>query len=785
MQVDKDKGTRLRRRLGFSSSLFLMILFFMLQSKPAEASASITVKEINYDNSTITLQLGTEDTRVYLSDSSKKKWDEIPGTITADRTITTDISWISATRNYVMNFKSNSSANIVSVTLPKQTTNFKVNFNKVKGTIAFGNVGNRTIQWRKKGSTTWNTVDTATIASELNYLSTNGAIVYFRLASVNGSASGIGFRPSKEVAITIPKKASAPSVTIDGSAFSIAVKKGMAYRTVNKDGTTSDWVAISANSSLLLKNIAANALYTDTASSQSEVELQFRTNATNAGQVSKISTVTVPVQEGPPNTETYGISLSYTSSTTLSLQVKAANATVPFEYIVIDADKELNYQTAKWSAITSSTAVTMDKTTAKTGAHIYVRKKSIVATDDVKFKLASVDINITGSTGVTYPEAPIPSTLTTLITTAGVCKATKTTSYLTFYLYSASSTTVSSLSFVDAYGVNKGTVTCKSTVAKNPDSIQASDKYIITTKITSTESVDSATEQMLYGKITLANTDVLTSTATTGVQLYLYPGTKVHNPELDDKKEYTNNFKRVYLSNDTEDKKSFKFCLDLGTQYVIDPTAVNKYSSTATGIKSIIYDGYTLVDGTDYTVEYGSYVNADDKRIATATVTVNVARFENSTLIDTTDIAVPLEIYLNNNELLDEDVFITLVNTATLKDIPIAWSITEKSLKETKTSTTTNSDGTKTEVTEEVITYTLELSLFNSSYGVSVADVTWGGISIFGSAKISNGKATINLSNKKINQLTTESTTTNNIVITLSNGFSIKSGCKLTILNAY
>lgn len=70
MQADKIKGSRLRRILGFSSSLFLMMLLFMIQSKPAEASASITVKEINYDNSTITLQLGTEDTHVYLSDPS-------------------------------------------------------------------------------------------------------------------------------------------------------------------------------------------------------------------------------------------------------------------------------------------------------------------------------------------------------------------------------------------------------------------------------------------------------------------------------------------------------------------------------------------------------------------------------------------------------------------------------------------------------------------------------------------------------------------------------------------
>ena len=263
--------------------------------------------------------------------------------------------------------------------------------------------------------------------------------------------------------------------------------------------------------------------------------------------------------------------------------------------------------------------------------------------------------------------------------------------------------------------------------------------------------------------------------------MYLYPKTTVNNPT---EKDFTKDFKRIYLSNVAEDASSFKFKLDLGTKYVIDTTEVGKYTSTPTMISSINFDNYTLVSGTDYSVAYGSYVDDNNETIATATVTVNVASFEGSSLIDTANTATPLEIILNNNEVLDEEVKITLTNTATLKDIPIAWSITEGSLKETKTTTVTNPDNSTSTVTEEVITYTLELSIFDSSYSVSVSEVTWGGTSIFGSAKVSGGKATIYLSNAKINKLSTDSTTTNNVVITLSNGFTIRTGCKLTILNA-
>ncbi len=782
MRADKSKPTDIRRILGLTSTLILMLVLISLMPKQTKAAASILVKEINYQNSTITLQLNEGDTAVYFSDSTKRNWEEVPGAIQSNKTVTMDISWIPAASNYVMNFKGNSSTTVVSVTIPKQATNFSASFNKIKGTITFKNSGNRSVEWRKKGSTTWKTVDNNTIASEISLLYSNGATVYFRLALVNGTGiTNVGFRPSKEVTITIPKKPSAPAITINGSKFSIEVKKGMAYRIMNKDGSATEWITVVSNMDLLLKNIAPSVLYNATSVSQSAVTMQFRTNAKSTALMSKTASVTIPIQEGPPSLEAYGISLSYTSSSSVSLQVKAANSKVPFEYAVVKEGSDLNYQTTGWTAITSSTAITLDNTVVKAGSHIYVRKKSVGSLDNSDFALASAEVDVTGAAGITYPGAPTPTTLTTLITTAGLCKTSKTSSYLTFSLYSATSTTVSSISFMDTYGINRGSVSCKSTVAKNPNSSNSSDRYIITTNITSTESIDNITEELLFAKLTLANSDTITSTANAGILLYLYPKTTVNNPS---EKDYATSFKRVYLSNAVEDTASFKFRLDLGTVNVIDTTAVGKYTSTPTAISLMKFDDYTLNQGTDYTVVYGSYVNDEGDTIATATVTVNVAGFESSSLIDITDQAAPLEIYLNNNEVLDEEINILLANTATLKDAPIAWSITEGSLKETKTQVVTNPDNSTSTVTEEVITYTLELNIFNSSYSVSVADVTWGGSSIFGSAKISGGKATIYLSNAKINKLTTNSTTTNNVVITLSNGFTIRTGCKLTILNA-
>ncbi|MDF2941750.1 MAG: hypothetical protein K0S01_608 [Herbinix sp.] len=783
VQTIEDNKAKKILRWCIASILVLIITSIILTPKLTNAAEnSISIKEINYKNSTITLLVNAGDTEVYFSDSAKKKWEVIPGKIKSDRTITMDISWISTTSNYVLNLKGNLSTDIISVILPKQITNFKASYNKVKGTVTFSDIGDRTIEWRKKDSTTWSIVDTNTLTTELSYLYTNGASIYFRLAPVNGvSGSDTGARASKEVMISIPKKLSAPSISINGSAFSIPVKKGMSYRQVNSNGSTSDWIIINSTTNLLLKDIAASSLYTSDTATRQKVTLQFRTNATTSSQVSNITTVTIPIQEGKPNVDTYGISLAYTSSSTLSLQVKAASSTVPFEYTIIKEESELNYQTAKWTTISSSALLSINSTVAPNGSHIYVRKKSIEATDTVEFALASVETDIAGSNGVNYPNAPIVNAVKTLITTAGVCRTGNSAGILSFALYSPTSTTVASINFVDAYGIVKGNVTCNSSVAVNSASTGASDKYIITTNITSTSNLDTITEELLYANITLANSDTINSSATKGIILYLYPNTVVNNPNESD---YSANFKRVYLSKEDEDASNFKFQLDFGTQKVIDTSAINRYTTTDMAISSIKLSKYTLLQGTDYTIEYGTYKDSSNKTIATATVTVNLSNFENSSAITDMDLALPLIVNLNNNEILDNDIYVTLKSTAKLDNAPIAWSITEGSLKETKSTTKTNTDGSTTVITEEVITYTITLSLFDSAYGVSVSDVTWGGTSIFGSATVAAGKATISLSNAKINKLTTNSTDTQNIIIKLSNGFSINTGCKLTIMNA-
>ncbi|MDD5936225.1 MAG: hypothetical protein PUC65_11835 [Clostridiales bacterium] len=777
------RSSKLRAGITTLAVLFFaVILTFAWKASGVNAdSVKVVVQKINYEDSTITIKANPGDTKVFFSDKAGKKWEAIPGTLSSNQEITMDISWIPVSANYTIKFKGDHSQSVVTVVLPKQVTNFKAKYNRVKKEMTYTNGEEKDVEWRKKDSYIWKSITSSSaFISELERLSAQGATIYLRLKSVNGGTTNglftTGQRASKEVTLAIPKKAEAPTITIDGSKFLIPVKKNSSYRIVNENDTETDWKSVSTASDLMISDIAPSVLYGGT---QKEVKLQFRINATNSTAASRVTTVTVPVQAGPPSQDTYGISLEYTSSSSLDLTVKSASATQPFEYTIVNPEDTFDYQQLTWTSITSSAKVPIKEEKAKEGSHIYVRKKSIAKTDKTEFAFASKELDVTGSTGVSYPNPANTDKLTTLVAIAGNVKEEDAASYLTFTINSPTKTTVSSIEFKDKYGDTKGTLTTlKSTVMKDTNNAS---NYIITTKITSTESLDKFTEQALFGTIALANGDEVESSETSGIKLYIYPKTVVNNT---DNKTYTANFERVFKSNDTKnDPDSFTFNLDFGKMYEHDKNGLEDTSKEVM-ISKMVYDGYVLTN-TDYSVAYDNEkFNQEHEKIRKAVVTVNVGMFEKNSAITKRNAAVPLIIYLSNGEKIENAVTIELVETATVEAAPVAYSITEGSLEETKTETITNEDKTTSSITKEVVTFSLKLNIFSPTYDVGVSDVTWDGISIMKSAEISGGVATIALSNPKINKLTTggQASKTANIEIKLSNGFVIDKGCKLTII---
>ncbi len=783
--------------IGTIAFIIVIVLFCVskITSASSETTESIKIIKIDYSTSTITLQANDEDTILYYSNSSKKKWEAIPGEIGDDNTITMNFSWVSVSSNYEITFKGDYSTNIVSVKLPKQVTNFKAAFNIASGNMSFSNTSSRTIEWRKDNSTTWTVVNTDTFSDTLNYLYSNGATIYFRLAPENGLNGEVGNRASKEIAVKIPKKTTAPDVEINGSTLQLEnLTSKMSYRYL-VDDVAGEWQSIASTGTLELSSVAANVLYTSSNTDPESVTMQFITNATSSTQISNITTIEIPAQGAAPDADEYGIGLEYTSSSTLELTVESASSSVPFEYTIVEEDDVLKVSTAKWISITSSTAVSLDDDDAPDGSKIYIRKKSVNDMGDDDYAIASAITNLTGSSGITYPSSDTLNSLTTLITTAGICTTANTDGYLTFTMYSRYKTTVSAISFRNVYGITKGTVTTKSTVSTNKNaSSDGSDAYIITTRITSTANLDSITDEVLYADITLSNSDKITSTKTTGVLLYLHPASVINNDieDLDlslDEDDFMTDFDRILDSNNTNDESKFYFKVDFGTENLIDTDNYSSYLSEDTAISEIQYDGYTLTQGdtgsttADYTVEYTSYYSDEEERtIRAAIVCVYADRFEDNSIIDSYDSKVYFDITLNTGESFDSDISMELIRTAVIDDAPLAWSISEGSLEETTTITTTYSDGSTSESTEEVISYEITLTIFDDAYNVGISDVTWGGVSILRSAIAQNGTIIVDLSNPKINTLTTDSSTTNYLVFTLSNGYTITTGCIMTVI---
>ena len=791
--VKRGKAKPLRFAFGKGLLFTFFVLAAAITAAPsrAEASDSVSVKEIDYGKSTITIEGNTGDTEIYFSEGTKNIWEQIPGELNANEEITMDISWISATKNLVLKFKGNDSSDAIEVNLPKQDTKFKASFKKIDGSMIFTNAGDRIVQWRKKESGIWKNVGRVNVGAgaseadvlanmsrlkkELETLYTNGSSIVFRLAPVNGTASNPGLRPSKEVTVAIPKKSSAPSITIDGSKLSIGVKAGMEYRVVAENKS---WVDCKKTESIPLSVIAPEAMYTDGINEQ-EVKVQFRTKATSSKQISMITTVTVPKQTAPPSKEKEGIIYQYTSTSTLTIQAKAASSTTPFEYTIVKPGETLDLLKATWTQITASTEITVKSDKAEKGSSIYIRKKTLNKSGDEKFALASKELKLIEN--VDYPTNANGDSLKEFMTVAGICTEENEDGHLQFTLYSPTKTTVSSISFHNEYNqTSLGTVACKSTVAENRDSsAPSSKKYIITTTIISTKGIEGNIDEKLFADITLANGDKIESTNTSGVTMYLYPKTVLNNGS---NKDYIAEFDRVFMSKHTEDKKSFQFRLDFGMS-----ETKNLSSRVPTEISEITYGGVKLIENTDFAVAYGTDTK-DGKSIRTAVLTIYADKFEEKIPVKYRDTDTSFTVKLNNKEVLDSLVSMKLASTAEIKNAPIAFAFTQGSLKETQTVTVPGTGGSNSNpVTkeEEVNDYSLELQIFDSKYSVGIVDITWGdnGPSVHHSSKTSGGKIDVLLSNKKLNLLQTSTpSTTNNLIIVFDNGFKITTGCKVTVL---
>ncbi len=796
MREYKNKKKEFKGRLlqaFMAAAVFIAFVIFAGGIAAQAATGSVSVEEINYDNSTLTIRMSSADHMIFLSNATQKKWEYIPAQINdcgSYKLAVMDISWVSLSTNYVMSFKADVSAEAIKVTIPKRDNSLKVSYNMFNGTMNFTNAGTKAIEWKKRDSMEWTDYNESMFGAQLAAFIDNGASLMFRVKGVNGSGSNAGSRPGKEVTVTIPKKSAAPAITVDDAKMTVALKKGMSYRYVDADGyALSDWNDVTADRNEALSDIAAQAMYnTETGTAGEDVYIQFYKKATASSQMSKYKTIKIPAQPclTSADLDTANNSLlEYTSSSSFKMTFKTAGENNILEYCIITKSmqdygitiKDLAKNDLVWTAVSSQTPITKTKETESKltdGSLIYYRKKAVKSLGEEGYAVAS-PVALLGT--VSYPKGAITESFTLLRSIEGMCKGGSNT--LSFSFYSDTKGDISAIRFLTNGGTDMGSATF--TVTINENGPEPSKKYIYNVTLTDLSEI-TCTRTKLYAYIYFANEPTSDPTKASirsndegGIGLYLYPKSVVNNPSTelarsnaatklaaegydswsnynahDDKIGFTSAIKRVYMSTrnaealaahlitaELLDQTDFRVKVDIGTLYVPELNEGEKeiYTGEKVKVRSIKYDGIEMDGDPYFGVEYYEDEDASGNKYRAAVITFHVDEIEKHSAIDDRDKDTPVYIYLDNGEVITTGLTMNLQRTAVARNT--SFTFTSGSLEAWIITKTTDKEGVVTETKERnvdayySITLTIPANLGGKNdYEVGVKSVTWNDINI-------------------------------------------------------
>lgn len=360
-------------------------------STSEQTASAVSVKEIDYSNLTMTINMNGNSILYYSKDD--KKWYEAEG---SDITATTrevgttimDISWTSATKETVIYLKGDKNKKSVEVRIPKQNTALKVKFDKVDGTVSFTGEEIAVFQWRKKTDYNWQTVpmgenaDTKGIKTTMTWqdflkameaLRIKGGKIVVRTPGINGEIGtngnlDVGSRPSKEVNVSITKRGNAPGTAVNVTKLTLNTTTKQEYST---DGT--NWKGCSKT--MKLTDILPDVIGTSGGGIGGTIKI--RTAATAKAGYSKTLTLDIAGQEAAPTiangyVETSGKTQRYI------IQFPDAKKTTPYQYMVVKPDGTFN-ETKAWKTVTKNTVIKLSKKAVPEGSVIYYRKKGIAA----------------------------------------------------------------------------------------------------------------------------------------------------------------------------------------------------------------------------------------------------------------------------------------------------------------------------------------------------------------------------------------------------------------------
>lgn len=803
MRINKSLLIKLIAGMSVLCFAFAIGMLFTAAEHASAAGSGITVESVDYSNSTVVFDITGEDTGLYISDAKQKKWEYIPIIKDVDGKVKLDFSWIPASKDYTLSVKGNVSTEPFRIVFPKQETKFKATYSIETGEITFTNDNGRPVQWRKKNGYHWEDVsDMAALKERFSTMISNGASLVFRLAPVNGSGTQGGLRPSKEVNITIPKKTAAPKITVNDTLMAIAVTKDTEYRYTDRNGIPTEpengWKGFEKNENVQLLTIAGRALYSTDNTEPVEQYIQFRTKASKSRQISNNTTVKIPAQEKLTEEEIASFGLEYISASAFTIKAGLASEKQPYEYCIVgkkSVDDGIDLTTPEklsWKAITSADVITISNTknAYDNGSMVYIRRKASGSLGEDEYKIASDTYTL--STGLNYPGNATADGTSEFERVVGTCRKENSESHIQFSLYCPGNAVITKLKFGkdDSDSKELGADDFKSVVTENENPQGTDDKYIITTTIYSTKTLESYVTANNNEEITLTGTYCIGNTTEycdfDGSPLKLtlkaashiiLPGdalketiaSKVSELADIDRIGFTRAINRVYMSNrkygqngytDNADHDIFRALIKLGAK-----------EDTPVTVNQVKYDGVSVM-------EYVSTYTFDDEDDRYIIIEMDADRIEDMPGITQTDTAVPVYITLNNGEILSE-LTMKLTSSAKLKDGSTGATFDPSVVKAYKTVSNENGGTTEEPNRDYYIEYRVNISGYEDLLALSA---TFNGRSVV--YDIDSAQGRIYLSIEKIQEYAAQfgATQTGFVEITFSNGFKITKGYRLTLL---
>lgn len=393
----------MKNRIKYMLLAFLMMFIAgaaVLGTEDAYAAeaGTVTITNIDYDRLTMKIDKNGNGI-VFYSVDQKATWKEVEGIAYDDGGkyyLEMDISWISASAETQIYFKGNVNTNVISVSVPKANSSFKVKYDKVDVSFDFsGNDGATEFMWRKSTDYNWNKVSfDVTSSSYKNFISTvdglrfKGCKLIFRIGQVMGTgAENPGERPSKDVTVSIPKMAAAPSLKVNVKKMTVNTKTTLEYY----DATAGKWVACEKN--MKVEDIAPAALYEN---GGANVSIRVRVAATEKKPYSQTGLLSVTGQCAAPVVGTDVKHEQNSEDGKYYITFPRASKSNPYEYCLVKAGDTFDASTAKWKAVKANTKIVKyTEKAAPEGSLVYVRYAGITenVSKGIELKLPSQPVS--------------------------------------------------------------------------------------------------------------------------------------------------------------------------------------------------------------------------------------------------------------------------------------------------------------------------------------------------------------------------------------------------------